>query len=189
MEAARQQPPRVLVIDDNHDAADSLALLLRVWGFDVRVCYNGKEGLEAARSYQPDCVLSDIGLPELDGYRLADRFRQDEVLKQTPLIAITAYADVARAKQAGFDEHLLKPADPAALHAILRRLLVMDERLERAEELVAKQSAVISEAVDVMKEVKADVEEIKQGLREVKDDVRSVQEDVKEIKQELQEKE
>ena len=106
MEAACQLPPRVLVIDDNHDAADSLALLLRVWGFDVRVTYSGKEGLEVARSYQPDCVLSDIGLPEMDGYHLADEFRQDEALKQTPLIAITAYSDVARAKAAGFDEHL-----------------------------------------------------------------------------------
>ena len=105
-----------------------------------------------------------------------------------PLIAITAYSDVARAKAAGFDEHLLKPADPGALHAMLRRLLVMDQRLERAEEFVAQQGAVIGEAVDVMKEVKADVKEIKQGLQEVKDDVKSVQEDVKEIKQELREK-
>src|SRR5687768_15966093 len=72
MEAAGQLRPSVLVIDDNHDAADSLALLLRVWGFDVRVTYSGKEGLEVARSYQPDCVLSDIGLPEMDGYHLAD---------------------------------------------------------------------------------------------------------------------
>jgi CheY-like chemotaxis protein len=119
MDAATQQPPRVLVIDDNRDAADSLALLLRVWGFDVRAAYSGKEGMNVARSYRPDCVVSDIGLPEMDGYHLADQFRQDDALKQTPLIAITAYNDAARAKAAGFDEHLLKPADPAALHAIL----------------------------------------------------------------------
>lgn len=189
MNAAPGQPARVLVIDDNQDAADSLARLLRLWGFDTRVSYSGMEGLEVARTYRPDCVLSDIGLPELDGYHLAERFRQDEVLKETPLIAITAYAEPARAKAAGFDEHLVKPADPAALQVILRRLIVMDKSLERAEDTIAQQSEVLVDAVDVMKEVKADVKEIKQGLQEVKDDVKSVQEDVKEIKAELREKE
>lgn len=74
------RPPRVLVIDDNRDAADSLAILLKAWGFEARVVYSGQEGLEVAKAYRPDCVLSDIGLPELDGYHLAERLRQDESL-------------------------------------------------------------------------------------------------------------
>lgn len=188
MNAAQPPTPRVLVIDDNHDAADSLARLLQLWGFDTRIAYNGKEGLELARSYRPHCVLSDIGLPELDGYHLAEQFRQDQALKQIPLIAITAYADPQRAKAAGFDEHLVKPADPAALQSLIRRLVIMDQRLEHAEKLVEQQGAVVSEAIDVMKEVKADVKEIKQGLEEVKEDIKSVQEDVKEIKEDLREK-
>lgn len=180
--------PRVLVIDDNRDAADSLAMLLRAWGFETRVVYSGKEGLEVAKAYRPDCVLSDIGLPEVDGYHVAERLRQDEAFQQTPLIAITAYAEPERAKAAGFDEHLVKPADPVALHAILKKLLMMDKRLERAENFVVKQGEVMADAIEVMKEVKADVKDIKQGLQEVKQDVKSVQEDVKEIKEELREK-
>jgi CheY-like chemotaxis protein len=181
MTEVTHQPLRVLVIDDNRDAADSLAMLLRLWGFEARTAYSGREGLEAALAYRPSCVLSDIGLPGLDGYHLAERFRQDESLREIPLIALTAYAEPDRAKAAGFNEHLVKPADPDALKAVLNKLIVMDKRLQRAEALVEKQGEVISEAIDVMKEVKEDVKEIKQGLEEVK-------QDVKEIKQELREK-
>ena len=92
------QPNRVLVIDDNRDAANSLAILLRVWGYDVRVAYSGPEGLEAARALRPNCILSDIGLPGIDGYHLAELLRQDESLSNVPLIALTAYSEPDKAE-------------------------------------------------------------------------------------------
>jgi CheY-like chemotaxis protein len=172
-------PVRVLVIDDNRDAAGSLAMVLRLWGFDARTAFNGPEGLEVARAYRPHCVLSDIGLPGLDGYHLAERFRQDESLREIPLIAVTAYAEPERAKAAGFDAHLVKPADLPTLQSLLRKFANMDKRLDRAEELVEKQGEVISKAIDVMNEVKDDVKEIKEGLQEVKDDVKEIKEELK----------
>jgi CheY-like chemotaxis protein len=172
-------PIRVLVIDDNKDAARSLAMVLRLWGFDARIAFSGHEGLEAARAYRPHCVLSDIGLPGLDGYDLAQRFRQDESLREIPLVALTAYAEPERAKAAGFDEHVVKPADLPALQSLLRKLAKMDERLERAERMVEKQGEVISEAIDVMKEVKEDVKEIKQDIQQVKEDVKHIKEELR----------
>jgi two-component system OmpR family response regulator len=179
------QPNRVLVIDDNRDAADSLAILLRFWGYEARAAYSGPEGLEAARAFRPSCILSDIGLPGMDGYHLAEALRQDESLSKTPLIALTAYAEPDKAKKAGFDEHFVKPADLLALQDLLKKFVIMDTRLEQAEEMVQKQGEVIAEAKDVMKEVKEDVKEIKEGLQEVKKDIKSVQEDVKQIKEDL----
>jgi two-component system OmpR family response regulator len=178
-------PNRILVIDDNRDAADSLAILLRFWGYEVRAAYSGPEGLEAARAFKPSCILSDIGLPGMDGYHLAEALRQDESLSKTPLIALSAYAEPDKAKKAGFDEHFVKPADLLALQDLLKKLVIMDSRLEEAEEMVQKQGEVIGEAKDVMKEVKENVKEIKEGLQEVKKDIKAVQEDVKQIKEDL----
>lgn len=185
MSAASANPHHLLVIDDNRDAAKVLAAMLRRWGYEVRVAHNAAEGLQAARDKKPDCILSDIGMPGMDGYDLASKLRQDESLRDIPLIAVTAFSDSERSRAAGFNEHIVKTTDPATIKDILRKLLVMDKRLERAEELVQKQGEVISEARDVMKEVRADVKEIKQGLKEVKEDVNAVQDDLKQIKKEL----
>ena len=174
---------RVLVVDDNRDAADSLCLLLRTWGFDVRVAYDGREALTAARAYRPDCLLSDIGLPGIDGYRLAEHVRRDEALRGTTLVAITAYPDEARARAAGFDRHFVKPADPHAVAAMLRELRAMGKRLDQTEELVRQQGEVVSEARDVMKEVKEEVKEMRQELREVKQDVKEMRQELKEVQQ------
>src|SRR4051812_34822092 len=105
MDGAVEEKPkfRILVVDDNRDGADSLALLLTLWGYEVRAVYDGAEAVQAARDFKPDCILSDIGLPGIDGYRLAELFREDEALKGLPLVAITAYSDSRRAKEAGFD--------------------------------------------------------------------------------------
>ncbi len=112
---------RVLVVEDNQDAADSLAMLLRLWGHEVRTAHDGQSGLKAARSYRPDIVLLDIGLPGLDGYAVARRLRS-EFGPAVRLVAMTGYGqdeDRRRASAAGFDTYLTKPADPAALQAIL----------------------------------------------------------------------
>ncbi|WP_425616195.1 response regulator [Anatilimnocola sp. NA78] len=189
MSAASVNPHHLLVIDDNRDAAKVLATLLRVWGYEVRVAHSAIEGLQAAREKKPDCILSDIGMPGMDGYDLASKLRQDETLREIPLIAVSAFSDSERSLAAGFNQHVVKTADPATIKDILRKLLVMDKRLERAEELVQKQGEVMAEARDVMKEVHQDVKEIKQGLKEVKEDVSNVQEDLKQIKKELRDQE
>jgi PAS domain S-box-containing protein len=114
---------RVLVIEDNPDAAESLRVLLEVLGHQVRVATTGTGGVMMARSWVPDVVVSDIGLPELDGYAVARQLRQDPATSKTRLVALTGYGsdeDVRRATEAGFDAHLTKPAEPWALTDALR---------------------------------------------------------------------
>jgi CheY-like chemotaxis protein/two-component sensor histidine kinase len=113
---------RVLVVEDNHDAADSLRLLLEAYGYQVSVAYSGPDGVKAAAEHRPDVVVCDIGLPGMDGYRVAAALRGNPATATTRLIALTGYGreeDRRRAWEAGFDGHLTKPADPAALEAIL----------------------------------------------------------------------
>jgi CheY-like chemotaxis protein len=104
---------RVLVVDDNTDTAASLALLLTESGHDVRTAPDGPTALEAALNYRPDVALLDIGLPGLDGYEVAKRMRQQPVLQNVVLVAVTGYgkeSDRQRTQEAGFDHHLVKPA-------------------------------------------------------------------------------
>lgn len=126
--AAAQQGPtmRVLVVDDNQDAADTMAMLLRVLGHESRVAYNGPDALAAASAEPPDAVILDIGLPGMDGYEVARRLRADDRLKHVPLIAITGYGrdvDYQLSQAAGFDAHLLKPVDAGKLGQALARPL------------------------------------------------------------------
>jgi CheY-like chemotaxis protein len=108
-------PPhaKVLVVDDNQDAANSLATLLEVMGYEVRTAYDGPEAIEAADEFQPAVALLDIGLPRLSGYDIARHVREHlggDVL----LVAITGWGqedDRRRAREAGFDHHFTKPAD------------------------------------------------------------------------------
>ena len=116
-------PRRVLVVDDNQDAAHALRLLLQTDGHDVMVAADGAAGLALAREHRPDVVLLDIGLPTLNGYEIATRIRADPVLKGTVLIAVTGYGqmhDRARASASGFDHHLVKPVEFRALQELLR---------------------------------------------------------------------
>jgi two-component system CheB/CheR fusion protein len=117
---------RCLIIEDNRDAADSLRLLLELSGHEVDVAYHGLEGVEKARSFQPEVVLCDIGLPDgMDGYAVARALRADSELGPVRLIALTGYGqaeDQRRALEAGFDAHLTKPADPDGLRRLLSSL-------------------------------------------------------------------
>jgi len=118
---------RVLIIEDNSDAAESLRAALALKGHKVRVACSGLEGLDAARSFQPDVLLCDIGLPVIDGYEVARRFRADERLKAVQLVAVTGYTaaqDCARAEQAGFDHHFPKPPDMDRLSALLAQIAI-----------------------------------------------------------------
>jgi two-component system CheB/CheR fusion protein len=114
---------RCLLIEDNHDAAESMALLLQLSGHEVETAFDGMEGLAAARRFRPQIVLCDIGLPGgMDGYAVARAFREQADLGAVYLIALTGYGqeeDQRRAREAGFDVHLTKPADLE----VLRRLI------------------------------------------------------------------
>ncbi|MBO0697975.1 MAG: PAS domain-containing protein, partial [Zavarzinella sp.] len=114
---------RVLVVDDHADAADSLALLLRLEGHDVRVARNGPAAVEAAQSDPPDIVLLDLGMPGMDGFEVARRLRQGPAAG-TVIAALTGWGqeeDRRRTREAGFDHHLVKPADPNDLRELLAR--------------------------------------------------------------------
>jgi CheY-like chemotaxis protein len=114
----------VLVVDDNADAAESLAVLLRLEGHEVCTAHDGAAALEAARGFRPEVVVLDIGLPRMDGYQVARRLRAEVGLTEALVVALTGYGqeeDRRRAEQAGFDAHLVKPADPVVLQGLLAR--------------------------------------------------------------------
>jgi two-component system CheB/CheR fusion protein len=115
---------RVLVVDDNVDAAESVAMILRLTGYDVRCTYDGVSALDAAKAYHPDVVVLDIGLPGISGYEVARRLRLDPEFEETPLVAVTGYGqdvDRRRSQSAGIDYHLTKPVDPATLQQLLAK--------------------------------------------------------------------
>jgi PAS domain S-box-containing protein len=115
---------RILVVEDNRDAANSLRVLLELLGHQVAVAYSGPEGVSAARQERPDVVLCDIGLPGLNGYGVARALRQDPTTAATRLIAVTGYGsdeDRRLSREAGFDLHLTKPVDPLDLQPLLAR--------------------------------------------------------------------
>lgn len=110
------------MVEDNQDGADSLALLLRMMGHEVRTAPDGSTALEIAEMYNPEVVLLDIGLPKLNGYEVARRLRQRCGSKNLLLVAMTGYGkeeDRHRSQEAGFNAHWVKPVDPAALMQLL----------------------------------------------------------------------
>jgi two-component system, chemotaxis family, CheB/CheR fusion protein len=114
--------PTVLVVEDNLQAADSLALFLRYSGYEVRVAHNGAQALESARLRSPDAVLCDIRLPDMDGFAVAGQLRA-QLGSRALLIAVTAYAGadfVERARAAGFDRAFAKPLDPFELERLIQ---------------------------------------------------------------------
>ena len=128
-ESTQPEPPmtglRILVVDDNADAAESLKMLLSVFGHDVQIAHEGISALEVARSHVPQVVFLDIGLPGIDGYEVARRLRSDAGLAQSKLIALSGYgtdADQQRSRDAGFNRHLIKPVDPGELPAIIAQV-------------------------------------------------------------------
>jgi len=117
---------RVLIIDDNDDGASSLREVLELGGHHVEIAFSGPDGLEKARASRPEVVICDIGLPEMDGYAVARAIRADPDLDRLALVALTGYAgraDVAKAKEAGFDAHLAKPPSVDAIERVLDEVL------------------------------------------------------------------
>ena len=114
---------RVLVIEDNADAADSIGQALTMVGHAVEIARSGPEGIEKARAFGPEVVICDIGLPEMDGYEVARVMRADPVLRRATLVALTGYAgpdDMAKAKAAGFDSHVAKPPTMKTLERVVQ---------------------------------------------------------------------
>jgi CheY-like chemotaxis protein len=113
---------RILVVDDGRDAADSLARMLRMMGHETHTAYDGLEAVQAAGRFRPDVVLLDIGLPRLNGYEAARQIRHQPGGRSVTLIALTGWGqdeDKRRSREAGFDHHMTKPVEPAALEKLL----------------------------------------------------------------------
>ncbi len=111
---AQSKARRILVVDDNEDAANTLAMILKLEGHDVDTAYSGAEAFERIEKFRPEIVLLDIGLPGLDGYQVAERVRMQPALRDVHLVAMTGYgqeADRQRTREAGFAAHLVKPVD------------------------------------------------------------------------------
>jgi CheY-like chemotaxis protein len=115
---------RVLVVDDNRDAADSLVEIMRLSGNEAEAVYDGRAALDYCATSMPDVVLLDIGLPGLNGYEVAERIRAMPNGSELLLIAVTGWGkddDRRRSHAAGFDHHLVKPVDPAVIETLLSR--------------------------------------------------------------------
>jgi CheY-like chemotaxis protein len=113
---------RILVVDDNADSAEALALALGATGHEVRLAGDGPSALDVAAEFRPEVVLLDIGLPGMDGYELARRFRASKEWSGIVLVALTGYGqeeDRRRAQDAGFDHHLVKPVSPEVILMLL----------------------------------------------------------------------
>lgn len=114
---------RLLVVDDNRDSAESLALLLEMYGHEVQMAFEGLAALEMARTFRPEVVLLDIGLPGMDGYEVARRLRAGQE-SHLVLVALTGYGqddDRRLSREAGFDHHLVKPVDLQELARVIAR--------------------------------------------------------------------
>jgi signal transduction histidine kinase len=119
---AQRRGLRVLVVDDNRDAAETLGMVLELIGLERRLVHSGPEALDALADARADVVLLDIGMPGMDGYEVARRIRGSEALRDLPLIALTGWGqldDLRRTREAGFDHHLTKPVDLDQLTALL----------------------------------------------------------------------
>ena len=115
----------VLVIDDHRDSVEGLQLLLEQCGHKVLIAYDGRSGLDIATAEHPDLVICDLGLPTVDGYAVATELRRNPATADIVLFALSGYGDhdtIQRAADVGFDRHLIKPVDPAALLELLAGL-------------------------------------------------------------------
>ena len=118
-------PRRILVVDDNEDAADSLTMVLQLEGHQIACAYTAEDALMLAPDFRPELALLDVGLPRMDGYELAKRLRALPGFDRVYLVALTGYGqpgDRERALAAGFDDHLVKPAEFRALQQIIERV-------------------------------------------------------------------
>jgi CheY-like chemotaxis protein len=125
---------RVLIVDDNADSAESMAILLRLRGHEVRLAYDGPSALEEALAFRPTVMFLDLDLPKMDGYEVARRLRLESAMKDLTLVAMTGYGqeeDRQRTQEAGFHFHFIKPVDFDKVEELLSSLSVIHSRDKR----------------------------------------------------------
>jgi CheY-like chemotaxis protein len=130
------QRGRLLVVDDNRDAAESLGMVLRLMGYEVAIAFGGGEALEIAARDRPRAAIVDIGMPGMSGHEVAQRMRREAWGKHAVLIALTGWGqeqDKLAARAAGFDDHLTKPVDPEEIGQLLARHLARSDQLPRGD--------------------------------------------------------
>jgi CheY-like chemotaxis protein len=166
----------ILVVDDNQDAADSLALYLQLTGHVVRTAYNGPSGLRSAEADPPDCVVLDINMPGADRLTVARQLRQNPATWAVKLVALTGLSgeEVAgRIAEAGFDHHLVKgrngPTDIQELLTMLKDIKDLAEATKRAAE---KNTELAGQTKGLIQQTRADVKEVKEELKEVKEELK-----------------
>lgn len=123
--AAKPASQRILVADDNADSAETCAMLLQLWGHEVRVAGDGQAAVDAAREFRPQIALIDIGMPRLNGYEVAQAVRRADWGRDMVLVAVTGWGqdeDKQKAAAAGFDRHLAKPVDPQQLQPLIEEI-------------------------------------------------------------------
>jgi signal transduction histidine kinase/CheY-like chemotaxis protein len=126
---------RVLVVDDVVATAAGMAAMLGLWNYEAKTCHDAFAALELVRTFKPDVVLADIGLPQMDGYQLASEMRRIPSLRETVIVAVSGYgqeSDRMKSKAAGFDRHLTKPVDPADLESLLADIRARREEFSNA---------------------------------------------------------
>ena len=125
---------RILVVDDNHDSALSLAMMLSIMGHETRTAHDGESAVATAESFLPEVVLLDIGLPKLNGYEVAQRIREQDWGTSMFLIAVTGWGqeeDRQRSSEVGLNVHMVKPVEPSALEKLLAGLSQDDSDSDR----------------------------------------------------------
>ena len=128
---------RVLCVDDHHDAADTLGVLLELAGYEPRVCYDGFSALAAAEDFRPDAAILDLSMPGMNGDELGRRLRQTDWGRTLPLVALTALGGEdarARTTAAGFDLHLVKPVNPDRLANVLADIVILKAEADQVAE-------------------------------------------------------
>ena len=166
---------RILVVDDNRDGADSLAEVLRLWGYSARVAYDGPSALAAAREYAPDCLITDIAMPDMDGCKLVAQLRRLPGMDRTKLVALSAYSDAShyrRTREAGFHYSLRKPAEFGELRGMLTMMEQVLDLAKQTEKMSRKNVDLAQETKSLMEDVKKDIKEVIEDVRELKDEIR-----------------
>ena len=184
----RSRPLRVLVADDNRDAADSLSSLLRLFGHEVSVAYDGQAALAVASEAAPDCMVLDIQMPRLDGYSVARLVRQDPALCGVKLIALSAFSDPEHercATEAGFDHRLVKPAEARVIKELLAMLEQVMDLASRTKELAQENVQLARETKQVIEGAKAELTDVKEKIADVAGELREVKEELREVKDAL----
>jgi len=124
MAARTVQRRRVLIVDDNRDSVETMATLIRLSGHEIEMAHDGETALEKAKSFKPEIILLDVGLPDMHGYEVAERLRAIPENKSLVIVALTGYGneeDRRRARDAGFDYHFVKPVDFTALESLINK--------------------------------------------------------------------